>query len=70
MKYVVDRLEGKYAVCESENRNTLNIPLSELPHNIKEGDCIDSIEGKFMINEKEQEKRKRRIHSKMNTLWK
>lgn len=70
MKYVVDRLEEVYAVCESENRHTQNIPLYELPNDIKEGDCIISIEGKFMIDEKEREKRKRRIHSKMNILWK
>lgn len=70
MEYVVDRLQGVYAVCESENRHTQNIPLYELPSGIKEGDCIVSIEGNFMIDEKEREKRKREVHSKMNTLWK
>ena len=40
MRYIIDRIEGKIAICENENGNFLEIDILSLPDNIKEGDCI------------------------------
>ena len=38
MIITVDRIEGKFAVCETEDRKTVNIPILILDKP-KEGDC-------------------------------
>jgi len=40
MKVIVDRFEGKYAVCEKEGNVMINIEKSQLPKGVKEGDVI------------------------------
>jgi hypothetical protein len=40
MKVTIDRIEGEYAVIELPNRDTIDIPLSYLPKNAKEGDIF------------------------------
>ncbi|KYC62718.1 DUF3006 domain-containing protein [Heyndrickxia coagulans] len=40
MTYIVDRIEGEFAVCEKEDRTTVDIRLSELPSAVKAGDVL------------------------------
>ena len=34
MNLIVDRIEGKIAVCEQEDKKIINIPLADLPDDI------------------------------------
>ena len=35
MKYIIDRLEEGLAICETELRKRICVPVSHLPKNIK-----------------------------------
>lgn len=69
MRLIIDRIEGNIAVCENEQKEMINIPLPDLPKNCKEGTIIEGIEGKFIINAEEQEKRQAMIKEKMDRLF-
>lgn len=67
---MIDRFEEAYAVCESEDKGFIHILKSELPLNIKEGDClIQNEKGFFLIDEMNTENRKREINSRMKKLF-
>ena len=55
---IIDRIEGKFAVCEIENREIRMIPLAELPRGIAEGDCL-RFEGGRYIKDKDETRRRR-----------
>lgn len=38
--FVIDRFEGDWAIIETENRDTFNLPQGVLPPGLKEGDAI------------------------------
>ena len=69
MRYIVDRIENEYAVCEDENKEIVNIPIKELPSNITEKSIIDYIDNKYIINDEEQLKREETIKQKMDSVW-
>ena len=48
MKYSIDRIEEKIAICEDDNGNILKLTLDELPQNIHEGDIIERTENGFV----------------------
>ena len=60
---IVDRIEGEYAVCETEDKKMIDLPLSLLPEGVKEGNMY------FTPLNKEKEARKKMIEEKMNTIW-
>lgn len=65
MKWIVDRIEGSYAVVELENGKAADIPLVALPDSVKEGAVISvSVDGT------ETEKRKENIDSLAKKLFK
>jgi len=68
-KLIIDRFEGKYAILESQNKNSLifNFPRSLLPKGAKEGGIL-----RFNINvdEKETETRRRNIKEQLDILKK
>ncbi len=39
--FIIDRFEGDWAIIETENRQTFNMPRSSLPPGLKEGDVIN-----------------------------
>ena len=68
--FTVDRIEDDIVVLE--NRTTqeiVNISISELPNEIKTGDIVKKINGKYFIDEEETKSVKKRIEDKMNDLW-
>ena len=70
-EFTVDRIEDKIAVLE--NRKTLkieNVEKEKLPKEIKEGDILNKINGKYFINETRTKEATERIQEKMNKLWK
>lgn len=69
LKFIIDRFEGDLAVCEKEDKKIINIEKSKLPSNVKEGDVIVYENGKYSIDLKETNERKRKIKKLMDSLW-
>ena len=69
-KFIVDRIEGDFAVCESEGSGMLNIPLSVLPADIKEGSYIIKDGENFFIDLCGEETARTRIREKMDRIFK
>ena len=70
-EFTVDRFEGDFAVLE--NRNTgkmIDVKKENLPENVKEGDILDKINGKYTLNKEKTLETKNRIKDKMQKLWK
>lgn len=68
--FTVDRIEDDIVVLE--NRRTqeiVNISISELPNEIKTGDILKKVNGKYFVDEDETKSVEKRIHDKMNDLW-
>lgn len=69
-EFTIDRFEGDFAVLE--NRNTgkmIDVKKENLPENVKEGDILDKINGKYTVNEEKTLEAKERIKDKMKKLW-
>ncbi|MCH5314427.1 MAG: DUF3006 domain-containing protein [Eubacterium sp.] len=64
MKWIIDRFEGDYALCEIENGTVLNVPRNALPENAREGDVIS-----VFIDIGETENRKSNVNKLMNDLF-
>ena len=70
MKVTIDRFEGKFAVCEQEDRTMVNILKDNIPQEAKEGDIL-VIEGdSISIDVEGTAERKKRISRLMDDLWK
>jgi hypothetical protein len=68
MKYIVDRIESGYAVCELESGRFSDLPLNEIPK-VKAGDVLVERNGKIIVDETATEERRRKIISLQNDLW-
>lgn len=68
-KYTVDRFEGKYAVCESENFKFINIEKKRLPKGVNEGDVIYFDGKKYVIDLEKTNDRKKYIEDLTRELW-
>jgi cytochrome c-type biogenesis protein CcmE len=70
MKVIVDRFEGDLAVCEKDDRTTINIKRGRLPATVREGDVV-IIEGDLIrIDSTETARRKAAADQLMKDLWK
>lgn len=69
MKGIIDRIEGRFAIVELDNKVMLNIDTSQLPPEIREGDIITEKNGEYYIDTDETEKRKKNIKKLMNDLF-
>lgn len=70
MRYIIDRFEESYAVCETEQGEYINIKRNELPKDAREGDIIIQEESVYTVDLIETEKRKERIKKLADELWK
>jgi len=69
-KYTVDRFEGDYAVCETEDNSFVNIQRNKLPKNTKEGDfIIEKEDGAFFVDTEATEERRKLIRKKLDSLF-
>lgn len=68
-KYTVDRIEDGFAVCENEECKTQNIPLTDLPPGLREGDVILLNQGKYEISKEETQKLRKEIFDLQNSLF-
>lgn len=64
MRYIIDRFEGEFAVCELEDMSIVNIPKDALPPEAHEGDSI-----LVTIDSVETEGRKEKIKKLMDDLF-
>jgi len=71
MEYIIDRFEESFAVCQNIiNDNIENIKREFIPKEAKEGDVIVFSDGKYFLDNKKTEKRKKIIKEKFDSLWK
>ena len=68
-KYIIDRFEGDFAVCERDDLKFENIDKKKLPKDIKEGDVFFSDGKTYILDISETEKRKREIEELTKDLW-
>ena len=69
-KYIIDRFEGLFAICENEEKKIINIKTELLPPETKEGDCLYiNEEGEYLIDYENTEESRRRIRSKLDSLF-
>lgn len=47
MNFTVDMIEGKYGILSDKNKKILNIPLKDLPEDVKVKDILTIINGAF-----------------------
>lgn len=69
MKYIIDRFEGNYAVCEDENKHMVNIEKDKIPAEAKEGHVLIQKGEKYFIDLDETNRRKENIQRLMDDLW-
>lgn len=67
--YTVEKIEDNMVVLENRNNNELiNIEKKLLPNNIKEGDILDFINNKYIINDKLTNEKRNNIRNRFNSL--
>jgi hypothetical protein len=70
MKLIIDRFEGNYAVCETENMKMINVLKDLIPPSSKEGDVLLFAGTKYTIDIKATNVRKEKIEKLMDDVWK
>ena len=70
MEYIIDRFEGKKAVCEAEDGTTTVFDKELIPDDAGEGDVLVSSKGNLFLNKEATEARRKRIRDKFNKLIK
>lgn len=69
-EFSVDRFEEDTAILENrESGNRINVARNKLPNDIKEGDILKCINGKYFLDEEITRDERNRIQEKMNDLW-
>jgi hypothetical protein len=69
MKLIIDRFEGEYAICETEDGKIINIKRNVIPEDAVEGDVLIYAEGNYTIDNEANDKRKKHIEKLMDDLW-
>jgi len=67
---IVDRIEGKYALCERDDGKMQKVLLEVLPKCIKDGSVLNLRDGSYYLDEIAYEKRKNDILNLQNKLFK
>ena len=67
---IVDRVVGKFAVCEMENGKMKNIKLTKFTSKPKEGDVVEvTSKGKYKVNKSKTKSRRNSISKIFNKLF-
>ncbi|MGE8206022.1 DUF3006 domain-containing protein [Heyndrickxia sp. NPDC080065] len=69
MKYVIDQLEDRFAVCEDESGNTVDIERSKIPKSVTVGDVLILKNGKYVVDKNQTEKLRKEIEDLMDDVW-
>lgn len=71
MKYVIDRIENEIAILESlETQLKKELPVSELPEGIKEGNVLIYEKDSYTIDIQEEKERRESLKRKFDMLKK
>ncbi len=69
MKYAIDKIEENIAILEDINtKEKKEINIANLPKDIKEGSILVFKDNKYILDKKEEEKRRKIILEKFNKL--
>lgn len=68
MIFTVDRIEDQIAVLQDDTLFTMNIPLSLLPPQTKEGTILDFDGEKFNINDSEENAVRKKLYELQKKL--
>ena len=68
-KYIVDRIENGFAVCEDEDGQMVDISLENLPSDLKQGDVLILEQEKYEVLKEETEKIKKEMFDLQNSLF-
>ena len=68
-KYILDRVEGNYAILENENGSMIEISIDNIDGNFREGDILIKEGDKFTVSELLTKERKDKINNMMNDMW-
>lgn len=66
--YIVDRIEGNKIILEDEDGRDKVVEKKMFSFNVKEGDVIEYIDGKYIFNNIETTKRRNNILKKFDEL--
>ena len=69
MLVIVDRIEDQLAVLEFPDRTTKDVPLNELPNELKPGDCFLYSDGRYVPAPEETARRRAKINELMKSIW-
>jgi len=69
-EFVIDRIEGEFAVCEMPDETEKTIPLSLLPDGVKEGAVLEFSEGVYTVNEEKTKARRKSNFDLQSALFK
>lgn len=69
MRYIIDRFEGDFAVCETEDRQQLSVLKEELPPQVKEGSVLRVEDGVYRLDLCWEEEHREKIREKMDRLF-
>lgn len=69
MRYIVDRFEGAFAVCEDESGKMHDIKKSLLPPKVAEGDVLQNQADCFVIDAEQTQRRRAKMRKKLQSLW-
>ena len=68
-KYIVDRIEGDYAIVEKENGDMYKIFIENIKGNINEGDILIKKSEYFEIDKIFTLNRKNQVKNSMKNMW-
>lgn len=68
-KYIIDRVEGNYAIVEKENGDMYKICIENIKGDFKDGDILINKEEYFEIDKKCTLNRKNHIKDSMENMW-
>lgn len=67
---IIDRFEGKYAICEDEEQRYFAIETAELPEGAREGIVLKiTDEGELLLDQEETQARRERIARKQRRAF-
>lgn len=69
-EFTIDRFEEDIAILEDRKTGKMvEVARDKLPNDVKEGNILNKINGKFILNDKATTKITESIEEKMNRLW-
>jgi len=69
MRYIIDRIEDRQAVCEREDGAFERIPLCQLPKGAREGSVLVPRGGAWELDLQAEKERRARLFAKQDGLF-